>query len=232
MRRLCIIVCLSLASVPSLAAEPCPESIFVVGNPEVTIASTQPQRSECRAGRNMMTGNPSGTGCASYNLVTGSVESTCSVGGNHSNASGSVRAVDEYRVIAATPGQAVTFTARLTYSMAMSVSFGGQGGYGEAEVRLTNGEVERSDVLIWSFGCPGNLCERSGVLEIEISTTTGTPFQLALTARTVASASAPRATGQLSFVGLPVGFTVESCQRDGPTAAASTTWGRLKAIYR
>lgn len=231
MRPLCIPFCLLIASV-ALAADPCPESVMVLGYPEVTITSTQPRGSECRPGVGMF-GDPPGVSCAEYDLVTSHVQSSSQSPGVNSLVAGGVSAVDAYRVIAATPGQPVAIVARLTYSISVSIS--SSDGSGGAQVRLISGGVDRSDDLVVHAPCAAlPECQpRNGVLEIEISTTTGTPFQLILVAHTGGGGADALASGRLSFVGLPLGFTVVSCQNPGgATTAASTSWARLKAIYR
>ena len=218
-----ITLAVSLGCAAPAIADPCPQSSIVVGSPSVPSSSTAPQYSACAPGsESFHPGFPFGQACARYDLVLGYVESNSYTPNGNGSAPGAVRAVDEYRVVGPTAGQPVTVTARLTYTLLGSVQSPEGSGYAWVEF------IFASDVRS-AEGASGG-----GVLEHVIATTSGTPFQLTLVARSAGSGASGTATGQLSFANVPAGYHVESCQgfNTGGTPTMPSSWGRLKAIYR
>ena len=87
-----------------------------------------------------------------------------------------------------------------------------------------------------SYDC-GPTCRQA--MEIAVPVTPDVPFEIRLLLHAGASINWDPAEGaieaRLGFPDLPAGASIRSCKgftTEGPTRAAQTSWGRVKAIYR
>lgn len=211
---------LSLLLVAASAARsaPCPESC-ATNSAEGTLCSSLATRDHSTQTICSPVPGTSSTH-ETWNLVLGTIRvsaSSCYSG----NASVDVIARDRFRIVGPASAPPIAFQARLRTN-------GGAGEFGSvgAGLREVGGESR------WVDG--GFVGGFDADLLLPLSHAVGEEFDLVYE---VHADAYPTATtqGQLSFVGLPAGYGVTSCQGfagDGAVPAKRTSWGAVKNIYR
>jgi len=148
-----------------------------------------------------------------------------------------VEATDAFDVTGVPAGTPVPLTAILTMDGAVyTLGCSGTGCAGSVDCRISSGGVQdtRFDQVHLFVGSQ----DVHDVASIPVTITAGTPVLISYYVhgqRSVGGSHGSRATGVLSFSGIPIGADVVSCQgftSAVPTAARLRSWGALKAIYR
>ncbi len=147
-----------------------------------------------------------------------------------------VDAADLYDVQGVAPGTPVALTVQLVVDDAViSMGCGGTGCSGTVGATIQHGadiqRVEHTPLLFTGRD------DYHDVLLLPVTIVAGTPERIDFTAyghRNPGGNHASEAYGTFTFLGLPAGASVTSCQGYAPlaTPARPSTWGRLKAIYR
>ena len=167
-------------------------------------------------------------GAGSYDLVAGRISARaagCSGWEGPGGGYVSVRASDRFRLVGPPGGGAVAFEARLLLT-------GGIGGF----VGTCGGDIVEVGGASASANDGGNTYLYI-TLGIPLSHRVGDEFRIDCYASASAGGSGGLGfvDGQLSFVGLPLGYGVTSCQGysgDGAVWTRPASWGALKLRYR
>ena len=177
---------------------------------------------------------------SSYNLVAG----TIAVGTSGSGELGSFEQLliqDLYTLVGPASATPIGFVARVRFTGSagggvVDLPSGGPTCLGSsARLRLASGAVadeKRAD----SYDAPD--CGPRAfdeILNLALAKLPGEEFPLSVQVSLNAGHTIPvQASGQIEFVGMPPGYTVQSCQGYAvlPVAAKPTTWGKLKRLYR
>lgn len=150
---------------------------------------------------------------ASYDIPNATLAASASSNSDF-NCLGRATINDDFVVVGALPGIPVHVVANLTVS-------GSSGGYGAIVDTHGNG-VETWGPLPNTIVLPEDLIA-------------GQPARLTFIVSAQKSHGGATASGRFSFVGLPVGSAIVSCNgynSDPAVTASGTSWGRLKRIYR
>ena len=164
---------------------------------------------------------------ASYDLVAGSAALTAS-GTSECGGGASVATHDVFTLVGPAAGS-FTFTARLV----VHAGFSGRPATSSSEAAATFREgASNSKGFNTGLGLPGD-----ATLDLTITRDVGQTFDLFLTldCYSLGLSAGSDVTAQLSFLGLPPGYGVVSCQgyaSDPSVPVRVTSWGRLKTIYR
>ena len=163
---------------------------------------------------------------AAYDLVAGTF-SASGQGASDCGASGASTTDDVFRLIGPASPDSIPFTARL---QASAFAFSPAGFSSGANVEFREG-TSNSQTFGYYPGGPS-----SATLSLNISRAVGDSFNLHIVVAAYAgSRASASASGTLSFIGLPPGYAVVSCQgyvSDLSVPVRATSWGRLKTIYR
>lgn len=165
-----------------------------------------------------------GSSSAAYNLVTGSLAASAHVDEAYDHTSG-VGAADVFTM---TGASAATVTIRLALGYAAVTDPSGRTAWAGGSARLEAG---------------GQSVETSGTypvvdesIELQIDVVGGVPFAVAYEIVATAWGYYPTIdmTGVLSFIDLPAGAQITSCNGYGSpdVPVETTTWGRIKSLYR
>lgn len=169
------------------------------------------------------------TSNSSYNLPAGLVGASFSVGGDCSGGA-SATARDRFVLVGPSSPNPVTFNARLGVRLTALGSSCCLSAQTIGRLQEASGPPVQASAN--SFNAP--FVET--VLILPIAHSVGEPFELTYSVST--GGSGPSASGSgggaLSFVGLPPGYGVESCQGFSGVVVATRprTWGEVKASYR
>lgn len=202
------------------AADPCPASVLALYS-TMPVESFAPADSTVQAGGRLV----------AYDLRRGTLRLV------HTGGVGSafVRGVDRYTVSGLPNGTRVDFAALLDVDgFSATQGCGGTGCYLTFAARLgdAGGEIERS---VEATFAPDTV-RLVETLRWPLVVEAGVPFELHFELSALRAPGASHwggGTAALHFGGLPPGATVTSCQGyDSATPTRTTSWGRIKQIYR
>jgi len=175
-------------------------------------------------------------GSASYDLVNGLLEATCSSLGTQANVS--VSADDTYQILGRPPGTPVNFVVE--FQVGGSIGINQCGGSGNLSAAIINTGIPGAPSANTAYACNAS-CTCFGsptlntVLSLPMTKNAGTPFPVGYFLATNGVLSNETLSGQFRFVGLPAGTSVISCQgyvQESPVAIQRASWGTLKLHYR
>ena len=167
-----------------------------------------------------------------YDLVSGTMlmHQCCTLTGAYFDV------FDDYDVTGVPAGTPVTVTAALVVDGAVwTDGCGGTGCGGQYGAWLRH--AAEGDSVFHSDHLFSGRTEHHDVLQIPVTIIAGTPERIRCTAlgrRTPGGNHGSEAACGLTFAGLPPGAAIVSCQgySGGPTPARSSSWGRVKVLYR
>ena len=160
----------------------------------------------------------------SWSAPLGWVGVSCSAGGSHGGANGSVTTTDDFVLLGAPVGSAVRVTATLSIAGSSFHDMFYSWSVGHA----------LSDMLGRS-GTPGTNASGGSALLLEVDFEPGVAQRLSYQVSASAWKASVSGSASLSFPDLPAGMSIVSCrgyQAGAVTATRPTSWGRLKQIYR
>ncbi len=167
-------------------------------------------------------------GNGSYDLALGMLSVRLN---NTQQAYATVDVEDVYVVSGIAPSAPLDFTARLVYSGTAGFPYAYGAASGSGRIRLVGGVQNQV-----SFACSQQCVQPYGNLDVPVQVVAGAPFRIHCG---VEAGAANGATGEmwghLTFVGLPGGASIMSCQgyrQDFPVPALPMSWGALKLLYR
>ena len=218
--RTCRALLLLLTTVPPIASATCPSTRYDLYGVTTTSSETSGSASAW---------NPyypyDGDGTVSWNAAAGTLSvSDCSAG-HHGWAGGQIWMTDDFEILGSPTGVPVRITAALDVSGSSFYDFS----YGTTSSGALSDATGRS--VSGQNGADGLTIR----LQLPLDMVTGVPQQLTYMAYGSASGFCTRTGARLLFPDLPPGMSIVSCrgfQTGAVTATRSTSWGRLKQIYR
>lgn len=147
-----------------------------------------------------------------------------------------VQAADAYDVTGVPAGTPVALVVRLTVDGSISTTLcGGSGCGGLYGAEVLHGALTTS--VVHSERVYSGSLVFHDVLQLPLTIVAGQPETVAFRLwgnRNVGGSHASEARGVIEFTGLPGGAGIVSCQgyAGGVTPVRTTSWGRLKALYR
>jgi hypothetical protein len=210
-RILCLAAFLTSAVATAAFAAVCPLNQFTLGT--IVIKSSQPVETQNSTG-----------GGARYSIPVGVIQASarCTTPGCISNIG--VYVEDLFTVTGLPPGTPVPLTAHFLLDI-----LGGQSGPGQSS---SSANIQDTNANIASISSP----QTDHDLVLPVAATAGQPFQLRfeIQCSNVGPTTTPGG-GAFSFTGLPPGTGIISCQgylSGTPVATRTSSWGRLKILYR
>lgn len=210
---------------PAATAASCPANTLSAFDSSVTTPDPSGELS-------LLFSSGSGYTGAGYNLIEGSGYAFSSKSNCGCTPVGSASTHDVFQLVGPASLLPLTFVARLEVSANWTAN---ENPYATTSAQLREGD-SNSQSYVGTRDEP-----RSTTLSIAISRRVGESFDLFIFLRastagiTVLGTESANISGSLSFADLPEGYAVVSCQgyvSEPAVPARTTSWGRLKAIYR
>ena len=203
--------------------------VFLAGVPKRACSDTPcPTIKLCCRACSLYTAPRAGRSCGSASVAYDLVQGTLAAYAVFVPVSG--EAQDDYTVTSVPPGSGLTFRARLDVQASACAS---SYSYGRTTARLAEGSNEDRVTVSPYEGC----YSVNDTLEITLTHFAGEPFRLTLEVgfSLIEGTASGSVQGRLSFLDLPPGAVITSCQgfrQEIATPARTHTWGQLKAQYR
>lgn len=172
-----------------------------------------------------------------YDLVAGTVQGG-HTGSGEAGSFAQLTAQDRYTIVGPTSATPVQFLVRCRFTgtvggALVNLPFGGPTCLGsQALLRITSASLS-DEATVASDPCGPRAFDET--LELELAKLPGEEFTLAaLASLTAGHTIEATASGLISFVNLPPGYSVQSCQGYAgvPVAVRPRSWGAVKQLYR
>jgi len=137
---------------------------------------------------------------------------------------------DDFVVSGLPAGTLVQLVAHLDLSLSGGCILGP--GYASASIREGLGPPAAAEWDVCELGLGGGKINTS--LTVFVSATAGVPFRMRYTLGTNCGEAQALLNGAFSFDGLPANAVITSCNGfvEGPVQVRTSTWGRIKGLYR
>jgi hypothetical protein len=227
-----LLTAIALAFGPTLASAACPTN-YAQGNCPCPFEPELMQSTSPTWNAHVVCGD------VAIDLVAGTVQLSGGGAGGEYSCGAYAEANDEYHIVGPASAVALPFDVRVHVTGQVGGSLGTWPIIGETcnsvsvRFRMTSGAstTEFTDQTVYS-PCAGHSFESDLVLHL--SKLPGEAFTVQYRPNVQGYGEYGSIRGAVHFEGLPVGYTVQSCQGYGaqPVPAHARTWGELKHTYR